>query len=349
MADTVQTVLGKVNVTELGRVLTHEHVAVDFADFYTPPPSTLKPFLNKPMKLHNMGWVRQYPYSHMNNIKFNDTESAYAVLEDLKLFHQFGGNTIVENSSHGLKRSIGLMKTLMEKTDVNIIAGTGFYVAKTQDQATLNLSVEDLHNIIMAEMLEGCQIFPDTKAGFIGEVGTSSPIEDFEKRSIKATALVQSELGCPVSFHPGRDSSIPIEIMRIYQEAGGDSKKAVMSHLDRTFTNKEALLEFSDDTNCYCQFDLFGTECSFYQLNPSVDMISDAQRVNYVQLLREEGKIRRVLLSHDIHTKHRLLNYGGHGYSHLFNNVLPKFRIRGFSEEEIDTLTIINPKDWLSF
>ncbi|KAI4472841.1 hypothetical protein M0802_016480, partial [Mischocyttarus mexicanus] len=236
MVDTVQTVLGKVNVTELGRVLTHEHVALDFTDFYTLPPPTLEPFLNKPMKLHNMGWVRQYPYSNMNNIKFNDTESAYAVLEDLKLFHQFGGNTIVENSSHGLKRNIGLMKTLMEKTGVNIIAGTGFYVEKTQDEGTRNSSVEDLYDIIMLEMTDGCQKFDDTKAGFIGEVGTTSPIAGmyFEKNSILATALAQSQLGCPVSFHPGRDSNIPREIMRIYQEAGGDSKKAVMSHLDRT-------------------------------------------------------------------------------------------------------------------
>lgn len=74
-----------------------------------------------------------------------------------------------------------------------------------------------------------------------------------------------------------------------------------------TFTDKESLLEFADDNKCYCQFDLFGTECSFYQLNPLVDMLSDAQRIDYVQLLRDEGKLERVLISHDIHTKHRLV------------------------------------------
>lgn len=57
---------------------------------------------------------------------------------------------------------------------------------------------------------------------------------DFEKRSIRATAEAQAQLRCPVSFHPGRDPSIPAEIIRIYEEAGGDSRKAIMSHLDRT-------------------------------------------------------------------------------------------------------------------
>ena len=57
----------------------------------------------------------------------------------------------------------------------------------------------------------------------------------FEKRAIQATAEVQQQLKCPVSFHPGRNTAAPSEIMRIYQEAGGDARKAILSHLDRTF------------------------------------------------------------------------------------------------------------------
>lgn len=66
-------------------------------------------------------------------------------------------------------------------------------------------------------------------------------------------------------------------------------------------------MEFADDTKCYIQFDLFGTECSYYQLNPSVDMLSDAQRIKRISRLKQEGKLNRVLMSHDIHTKHRLV------------------------------------------
>lgn len=56
---------------------------------------------------------------------------------------------------------------------------------------------------------------------------------EFEKRSIQATGTVQAELKCPVSFHPGRESVAPGEIVRIYLEAGGNADKCIMSHLDR--------------------------------------------------------------------------------------------------------------------
>lgn len=73
-----------------------------------------------------------------------------------------------------------------------------------------------------------------------------------------------------------------------------------------TLTNDEDLLEFAK-LGCYCQFDLFGTECSFYQLNPSLDMLSDAQRVDKIARLISEGRADHLLMSHDIHTKHRLV------------------------------------------
>ena len=42
----------------------------------------------------------------------------------------------------------------------------------------------------------------------------------------------------------------------------------------------------------------------------------------------------RVVLSHDICTKHRLAAYGGHGYGHLLAEVVPWMRQRGFTAAE---------------
>lgn len=67
-------------------------------------------------------------------------------------------------------------------------------------------------------------------------------------------------------------------------------------------------MEFSD-IGCYCQWDLFGVEVSHYQLHLPTDMPSDAQRVAKIKMLCDAGKADRVLLSHDIHTKHRLVYY----------------------------------------
>jgi len=71
---------------------------------------------------------------------------------------------------------------------------------------------------------------------------------DFEKRAICATGELQAQLDCSVSFHPGRSASAPMEIMRLYQEAGGDSSKAIMSHIDRKieFLSVNDMNDFND-------------------------------------------------------------------------------------------------------
>lgn len=74
-----------------------------------------------------------------------------------------------------------------------------------------------------------------------------------------------------------------------------------------TIQDEDVLLDFAK-FGVYCQFDLFGVECSLYQLNLHMDMPSDAQRMQKVLCLVNEGHEDRILMSHDIHTKHRLVS-----------------------------------------
>ncbi|XP_020712063.2 phosphotriesterase-related protein [Athalia rosae] len=343
----IETVLGPVELSALGKILTHEHLALDFTGFYVPPPPKLTNYFDKKITLQNVGLVKQYPYASMHNVTFNDKDTHDAILSDVQLLHKFGGGTIIENTSHGLRRDIPFMQHINLATGIHVVAGTGYYVASTQAQSTLGMTKEQMYNLMLREMTLECEGSPGVKTGFIGEVGSSWPICDFEKKAIQATAEVQAQLGCPVSFHPGRNSKAPFEIIRLYLEAGGAVEKAIMSHLDRTLLENEDLLELSS-FGCYCQFDLFGTECSHYQLNPELDMPSDAQRLDKIMLIKKEGRIDRVLLSHDIHTKHRLLAFGGHGFSHIYNNILPKMLTKGFSQDDIDAMTVKNPTTWLA-
>jgi phosphotriesterase-related protein len=56
-----------------------------------------------------------------------------------------------------------------------------------------------------------------------------------ERRAVQAAAHVNSDIGCPVIIHPGRNLDSPPEIVRIYQEAGGKMDKLIMSHLDSKY------------------------------------------------------------------------------------------------------------------
>lgn len=74
-----------------------------------------------------------------------------------------------------------------------------------------------------------------------------------------------------------------------------------------TLMQYDHLFDFSS-LGSFLEFDLFGIECSHYQLNREVDMPSDAQRIHRLHQLIEEGYEDKLMISHDIHTKHRLVS-----------------------------------------
>ncbi|XP_003462826.2 phosphotriesterase-related protein isoform X1 [Cavia porcellus] len=341
----VQTVLGPVDPSKLGRTLTHEHLTMTFDFCYCPPSPCYEATSKEPILMKNSFWIKQNPYCHKENLLLN--QETEAVKEELLHFKAKGGGTVVENTTTGICRDVKTLKWLSEQTGVHVIAGAGFYVDATHSSETKAMSVEQLTGILIDEILHGAD-GTTIKCGVIGEIGCSWPLTESERKVLHATAHAQAQLGCPVIIHPGRNSRAPFQIIRILQEAGADMSKTVMSHLDRTIVHKKELLEFAQ-LGCYLEYDLFGTEFLNYQFNRDIDMPDDNKRIRRVCLLVDEGYEDRILIAHDIHTKHRLMKYGGHGYSHILTNIVPKMLFRGITESALDKILIENPKRWLTF
>lgn len=166
----------------LGITLTHEHLSLDFFNFYSEPPQHLQSYVTETekIKLENLGVLRQYPYSSKFNINFHDRETQESVAEDLQLFKKWGGGTIVENTSHGLKRDLKFYREMALKTGVNIIAGTGHYIESTQNEGDRLLSLEAMINLYTKELTTGVDVNNDgknfIKCGIIGEVGSGWPL-----------------------------------------------------------------------------------------------------------------------------------------------------------------------------
>lgn len=345
----VVTVLGLVEPSTLGAVLTHEHLSDTLDDrvFVNHPEVHSAHMSNSPVTLENLWWIRQFPYSHPNNVVFHGDDVHAAVLEEMHFFKSQGGGTVVENSCRGMGRDIPFMRKVASRTGVHIVAGTGYYVTANYTADTLSKSIETLSHEFLEDITKGAD-GTDSRCGVLGELGCSWPLQDFEKNVLRAAAAVQEATGCPAIIHPGRDPKAPFEIVRVFAEAGGKLKQTVMSHLDRTLMEAEILAEFAS-LGCYCEHDLFGIETSHYQPAPRFDMPSDAQRLSLLKYLVDQGFEDSIVVSHDIHTKHRLMKYGGHGYSHILLNVVPKMLQRGFSEEVVKKITQLNPRAWLTF
>lgn len=163
---------------QLGRTLTHEHFSLDFDYFYNAPPAHLDAYLNTDeIRLDTVGFLRQYPYGSRYNVRFCDSDTHQKVLDDVALYRKWGGGTIVENSSHGLKRNLPFLVEVARSTGVHVVAGTGHYVYNTHEPDVLSLSVEQMVSVYRTELTEGCAgSGGDVKCGFIGEVGSGWPI-----------------------------------------------------------------------------------------------------------------------------------------------------------------------------
>ena len=79
------------------------------------------------------------------------------------------------------------------------------------------------------------------------------------------------------------------------------------------------------------------------------DLPTDYMRIRYIRTLIDRGYGDQVVVSQDICTKTRLTTYGGHGYGHMFRNVVPLMRNRGYIESEIEAILVRTPRRLLSF
>lgn len=166
-------------------------------------------------------------YSHLDNLKYDDLITKDAILDEMKFFKENGGGSVVENSAGS--GDLKFFQKISKKSHVNIVAGTGFYVAPGQSAKVLRLTKEEIYNKIKNDFLLGCD---GIKCGVVGEIGTSYPLDSFEKRLLEASAEFQESYKVPVTIHPSRDKRSPSEIMRLFLEAGGIADKTVMSHLE---------------------------------------------------------------------------------------------------------------------
>jgi phosphotriesterase-related protein len=201
--------------------------------------------------------------------------------------------------------------------------------------------VGDIAREIVADVVDGVG---DTgvRSGLIGEIGCTWPWAENEKKVVRAAVRAQRETGAPLMIHPGRHERAPFEIAEMVAREGGDLRRTIMCHIDRTIADVRQVVELAR-TGLWLEYDLFGLETSYYPYNPAFDMPNDGGRMAHVLALAEAGYLDRLLLSHDIAYKHCLVRYGGYGYHHLLVNVVPRLRRKGMDDGALRRLLVENP------
>lgn len=336
----VQTVLGLIDPAELGATLMHEHILWDIRT----PATRAMPDQGPEIDLCNCWKINYGQIKAPRNYQLNCESVAAAEIAEVK---PLGGTTIVELSCGGLAPNPTGLANISRQTGVRIVMGCGHYVDEYQDAANRTRTPEDFAQEMIGQVCEGAW-GTGIRAGIIGEIGCQAPWTELERRVMRGALIAQADTGATVNVHPGRHEDQPQEVADFIRAAGGDLERVVISHIDRTIFDTDRLLRLAD-TGVVLEFDLFGTENAYYPLNERIDMPNDGTRLRMIRCLIDHGHLPRVVISHDICSRTRLSSFGGHGYGHIFANVLPMMRRRGFSQAEIDAIMIDNPRRLLTF
>lgn len=334
----VQTVLGPIRPEELGATLIHEHVLCDL----TPPGKLVPDAGETEITLENVWEIRHHWNKHPGNCRLHDAGVAVKELTRLKAD---GGGAVVDQTSRGMKRDPSGLRKVSEESGVHIVMGCGYYVEESWPREDGAGSSQAMAEAMISEFYDGAE-GTGVCAGIIGEIGCSHPWTDSEKRVMDAAVKAQQGTGAAISVHPGRDPEAPFEIVRYIESRGGDPGRTIMGHLDRTLFEVEALAELAR-TGCVLEWDFFGIESSYYPFQ-DIDLPNDGRRLRLIRALMDRGFSDRMLISQDICTKTRLVTYGGHGYGHIFRNIVPLMSRRGFRDPEIRTLLWDNPRRLLT-
>lgn len=339
-----QTVLGIVEPEQLGNTSPHEHLMLDFSLVFTMPEEASSIHrAHEPVTMKNLGWINYDPFRNLDNLVNMDEDVA---ISEASLYRRAGGSTMVDTTSVGLKRDPLALARISRTTGINIVMGSGYYVAISHPEDMDDKSVEEIEDEIVRDITVGVGT-TGIKAGIIGELGCSWPLTANERKVLVAGARAQRRTGAPMTIHPGRHETAPFEILDILEEAGGDVTRTVMSHTDRTILDNETLLRLAK-RGCYIEYDFFGWEISYFSYSP-YDMPNDAGRLDFIKFLVDEGYSEKVFMAHDMFGKHRQVRFGGHGWPHILENIAPRMPGRGFSQDDIENILVRNPARWLTF
>lgn len=359
----VETVRGPISPDDLGFTQMHEHVLVDVTVSYREPKDrTIKDKVTfKPITMENLGILRRNLHFSVENLKLNDEGVA---VNELNEYKSKGGKSIVDQTIDGAGRDVAGLKRISEETGINIIAVCGWYRYAAHPTFIRKLDVETLSEIMVAELTEGIGR-TGIKAGMIGECACSQNVDrkapwfhEDEKKVQLAGARAQRKTGAGFTYHMATWEGGYEPFLNLIRQEEADMERFMLSHCSPTL-----YLEYIGkliDEGITLSFDTFGMEYYYdYALTAVSDWQGfkpgassagkDLEYVKTVVKLCELGYDRNIVLSHDVCHRTELKTYGGWGYTHLIENIIPWLKYEGVSKKQIRNMFVENPKRLLAY
>ena len=302
----IPTVLGEIDGEMLGETLFHEHVINYNPSFY-------QAFGEK--------W---FPREKV-------IERAVNLFKQAK--EECGVKTIIDGTPIDLGRDIEMIRTVAEKSGVNILVSSGVYC--NEEAFLQGKNPKKLASFFIEECqtgIAGTRVRPALLKCATGRNGVTKINEIL----LTAMAITQKETGLPLYCHNEHDLKTPHKQLEFFEKNGVDLEKVVVGHCSDSY-DLEYLLSVAQN-GCYLSFD---------RIYPS-DYERQAQTIAKMISFGYEDKI---LLSHDYFA---FIDFGdsnleqqqtsGRDFTTVHKKLLPSLEKFGVTKAQTKKLTVDNPK-----
>jgi phosphotriesterase-related protein len=329
----LNTVTGPVTADQLGLTLPHEHLANDSRGAVQKPRAPELEWLRGVKTSPELAWLlRDEPYACLDHCVLDDAAS---ITVDLIAFAAAGGRTIIDLTPPGIGRDPQALRGFAERTGLQIVMGSGWYLERFHLPRVSVASEEQLSAELIAEFgAEGI------RPGVIGEIGVSPEFTSAEHKTLRAAARAQRETGVPLFVHlPGWQRRAHEVLDIVLGDYGVAPPAVVLCHMDPSGEDQDYQRAVAD-RGVWLEFDMIGMPFTYpgEGTSPSPDRTAQA-----IAGLIRSGHGAQLLLSHDVFLKSMLTAYGGNGFCYVPTLFARRLRDCGVPAETTKGLLTINP------
>lgn len=299
----IQTVTGPVDASELGSVLSHEHV-----------------------QLNTLGLRENYPDATVSRQEV--VEICVATLSRLK---QSGVDALVDHTTFEVGRDMGLLREVSERSGMTIVASTGIIVQIPR--WFHKHAIDDIAALFIKELREGTP-GDGLRTGIIKCALDKGGLPDPTERVIRACARAHVATGIPISTHSWAGGHTGDTLQRLFREEGVDLSKVVIGHCGDT--EEMPYLHRLMEAGSYLGMDRFG--CEDYL--PDVQRIAVVVRLcaeGFADRLMLSHDTN-CWSDRDINLPDDPLRRNWN-YFHLHQHIIPALRAGGVTEEQVRLMT----------
>jgi phosphotriesterase-related protein len=312
----IETVLGPIEPGRLGPTSMHEHLLSDASALGIADP----------------------PGGPVADVVLDDPSLAATELELAAVaWRSERVPLIVDPTVWGFGGPDARLAEISRATGVAIVAGVGAYVPRTRPDWLNQMDEGELHSLFLTALTQGLPEC-DFKAGIVGMLSPGFPLDDGERRLLRAGAKAAAETGSAAIMRLDPRRRDGLNVLEVTTAAGLAPERVVFSNVDGYARDLDALRELAiaGATLKWC----FGYEAP---PRPGLATATDAERADAIVALLAEGHGRHVLAC-GLWTKAALHKHGGWGYDHLPRTVVPMLRDRGLTSGELDSFLVAEPR-----